>query len=48
MGDVVANVTQLEYSNNKYYALTFRSIYIYIYIYNFDMLWIFMTTMAHI
>ena len=46
MGDVVANVTQLEYSNNKYYALTFRDIYIYIY--NFDMLWIFMTTMAHI
>ena len=30
MGDVVANVTQLEYSNNKYYALTFRDIYIYI------------------
>ena len=31
--DVDADVTQLERSNNKYYASAFRDIYIYIYIY---------------
>ena len=34
MADDIANeVTQYKYSNNKYYASTFRYIYIYIYIY---------------
>ena len=26
MGDIAADIAQLEYSNNKYYALTFRYI----------------------
>ena len=30
--DIANEVTQYKYSNNKYYASTFRYIYIYIYI----------------